>query len=239
MAALYDNNNREYTIQNGCPWYEAQQSYGAPNVNWCEETQCAFINEPANTWSNLGFLIVGVWIYLRWKKSPLKYFGLIVFIMGTLSGIYHASNNFLTQMYDFAGMSLMMSYLLAFQFERMFYKKVRFVFVFLGFLIANALILYSLHQANKPVQMLLLINALPLIVWDVYNGWKNKQLQHYSAFAAGFGALILAQISAQIDLKRIYCEPQNLWFHGHVIWHILCAISMCFIALHLNRVRRV
>jgi hypothetical protein len=238
MGTLYDNSRREFTVQKDCPWYEAQQTYGPPNVNWCEETQCAFINEPANTWSNLGFLIVGVWIYLRWKKSPLKYFGLIVVIMGLLSGIYHASNNFLTQMYDFAGMSLMMSYLLAFQCQRSFHNKIRFVFVFTGFLIANAVILYSLNAANKPVQMLMLINAVPLIAWDLFNGWKQKQLHLYSYFAAGFGSLLLAQIAAQIDLKRIYCEPQNLWFHGHVIWHILCAIAMFFIAIHMNRVRR-
>lgn len=238
MAALYDNKTYEYTVQPGCPWYEAQQTYGPPNVNWCEPTTCSYINEPVNTWSNLGFLLIGIYIFFKWKKSPLKYFGIVVFVMGVLSGVYHASNNFLTQMYDFLGMSLMMSYLLSFQFERSFPKVLRFWTVFTGFLITNLVVLYSLHQSNLPVQMLLMINAVPLIAWDLYNGWKQEQLKFYGAFAVGFLTLIVAQISAQIDLKRIYCEPDNMILHGHMIWHILCAVAMYFIAVHMSRVKR-
>ena len=58
--ALFSNAHREFTISPQCPWYEAQQAYGPPNVNWCEQTVCHIINEPANTWSNLIFLFVGL-----------------------------------------------------------------------------------------------------------------------------------------------------------------------------------
>ena len=41
--------NQEFTIAPQCPWYDAQQTFGPPNVDWCEPTICAYINEPANT----------------------------------------------------------------------------------------------------------------------------------------------------------------------------------------------
>src|SRR5262245_13387782 len=40
-----------------CPWVGLREWGGLPNVKWCEETLCAVVAEPANTWSNLAFLI--------------------------------------------------------------------------------------------------------------------------------------------------------------------------------------
>ena len=33
----------------GCPWHSITETWGAPNVKWCEETLCQWISEPANT----------------------------------------------------------------------------------------------------------------------------------------------------------------------------------------------
>ncbi|MCC6137687.1 MAG: ceramidase domain-containing protein [Bdellovibrionaceae bacterium] len=235
---LYDNSQREKTIAPNCPWYEAQQKYDAPNVNWCEPTICAYINEPANTWSNLGFILVGILIWQRLKNSYLKTFGAVVVVMGTFSAIYHATNNFATQLLDFLGMSLMMSYLLAFHWRRLLRGRgPSFWMNFGGFLFLNLVVIFTLDKVNVPVQMLLFINALPLVVLDLYCGIRDKMLKQYGAFAIGLVTLILAQVSAQIDLKRIYCEPDNVFLHGHVIWHLLCAVAMYFIALHMIRTR--
>ena len=74
MDSPYSNKVKEFTIEPGCPWYEAQQSYGAPNVNWCEPTVCSVINEPANTWSNLPYLLVSLVLIKKMKDQPLKNF---------------------------------------------------------------------------------------------------------------------------------------------------------------------
>ena len=52
-----------------CTWYDLTEKYGAPNIKWCEQTLCQFISEPANTWSNLGFLMVGILIYVYATKN--------------------------------------------------------------------------------------------------------------------------------------------------------------------------
>ena len=44
----------------GCPWFESVQTYGVPNVKWCENTLCSIVNEPANAYSNFLFVMIFV-----------------------------------------------------------------------------------------------------------------------------------------------------------------------------------
>lgn len=232
--ALYDNSKREMTIPEGCPWHDAQQTLGAPNVNWCEATSCSYINEPANTWSNLGFLIAALLILRLFKRSDLRFFGWVVFVMGLFSAVYHATNNYGTQHLDFLGMSLMISSVLAIRLKNSVRAGVSFLFSI--FLVLNLLALALLDLFDLPLQFLLLLNALPIVAVDLFLGFKKRQLGRYGSFLTALGLLVAAQVFAQIDLKRIYCQPDNLILHGHVAWHLLCAIAMVFIARHLDRV---
>ena len=78
-----------------CFWHKAAQNFGAPDIKYCENTICSFFSEPANTWSNLGFIIVGLLIiFYRQNKQPyeLILYGPSVLILGIVSFIYHMSN---------------------------------------------------------------------------------------------------------------------------------------------------
>src|SRR5205823_851454 len=55
----------------GCPWWDLHERFGEPNVKWCEERLCAMANEPANTWSNLGYLVVGAAIFAAASRAKL------------------------------------------------------------------------------------------------------------------------------------------------------------------------
>lgn len=234
--ALFDNKKREFTISEGCPWHEAQQTYGAPNVNWCEPTICSHINEPANTWSNLGFLLVGVLLIRRMSRPRVRVFGLIVLVMGSLSAVYHATNNFLTQYFDFVGMALMMSFLLSAVVERLARpRSPSFAGLYWFFVAMNFFVLMSLHIMNVPIQLLMALNAVPLVILELIAGWREGLLRRYGPFALGIFTLIVAKIFAQLDLKRVYCDPEHPWLHGHVLWHLLCAVAMGFAGVHLNR----
>lgn len=234
--ALFDNQKREFTIQEGCPWYEAQQSYGAPNVNWCEPTSCSYINEPANTWSNLGFLIVGVLLLRRMKTSQAARFGGVILVMGFLSSVYHATNNYLTQYFDFVGMALMTSYLIAAAFGRLSVgRTASFGGVYWFAMTLNMILLMCLDIMNIPIQTLLAVNIAAILIVEIAAGVAEKSLRSYGTFAAGFAVLVLAQVCAQMDLKRVHCDPEHLWLHGHVLWHILCAVGMYLAGMHLDQ----
>ena len=43
----------------GCPWYELSE-LRLPNFDWCEAQRCSYVVEPANAWSNLAYVIVGL-----------------------------------------------------------------------------------------------------------------------------------------------------------------------------------
>lgn len=233
--SLFTNQSREMTIAPQCPWYEAQQKYGPPNVNWCEPTRCSYINEPANTWSNLGFVFVAIYLIKKISDPVVKNFAWVVLVMGLFSGIYHASNNYLTQFFDFLGMALMTSFLLAFNVQRFPKNRHSFGILFWFFSFLNMSLLMILDIIDVPVQTLLLINALPILVLEIINGAREKSFKKYGQLAIAGVTLILAQISAQLDLKRIYCDESNLFLHGHVIWHLLCAVAMYFLAVHIKK----
>ena len=54
-----------------CPWYELSEM-AKPNVKWCEASQCSWITEPANTWSNLAFVFSGMIIWYLARKKGQK-----------------------------------------------------------------------------------------------------------------------------------------------------------------------
>ncbi len=236
MDSPYSNKNKEFTIDPGCPWYEAQQSYGAPNVNWCEPTVCSVINEPANTWSNLPYMIIGLALLVKMKKQPLRGFPYAVFVMGLLSFVYHATNNYLTQFFDFIGMFLMLSFLVSFNLKRLCKTETGFYTLFWFLVFLNTAVFMIFDIVDWPVQPMMLINAVPAIVLDLVNGFKEKRLKEYSWFALAVVALGVAQGFAILDIKRIWCEPDNFFLHGHVVWHLLGSVGMLFAGLHLNRI---
>ncbi len=237
MESPYSNKLREMTIQPGCPWYDAQQNLGAPNVNWCEPTICAVINEPANTWSNLGYIIVGIALMRVLLGTRLMFFGPTVIIMGLLSFTYHATNNYFTQYLDFFGMFLMMSFILTFNLQRHFTSLLRNFYATYWFMVmANMFLFISFDIFDSPIQKMMLINAIPILILDLYAGYKENTLRHYRFFWLTVLTLILAQGFAIMDITRMYCEPENTWLHGHVIWHLLGAVAMLLAGLHMRKI---
>ncbi len=78
------------------PWYQLSE-WRKPNLKWCEAQNNSWIIEPANTWSNLAFIIVGIWIAKnnrKFKSKPIHAYAWAMIVMGLCSGIYHASFTF-------------------------------------------------------------------------------------------------------------------------------------------------
>ncbi|MBK6740332.1 MAG: ceramidase domain-containing protein [Haliea sp.] len=87
-----------------------QPNSSAHPISNGETTVCSWISEPANTWSNALYLVFAFVIYVQCRKSPhleLRWMGPAMFFMGLFSLVYHASNNYVTQVFDFIGMYLL------------------------------------------------------------------------------------------------------------------------------------
>ncbi len=231
------NTHREYTIELGCPWYEAQKSYGPPNVNWCEPTICSYINEPANAWSNLAFALTFVILIQRFRLKVIQNFSWCVLFMGAVSFFYHATNNYLTQYIDFLGMFLVTSYLLAFNTRRFQGKPEASFLTLLWFYFSLHTVAFMIFDiVDWPIQPIVAMGILPVLTLDLASGWKQGVLKNYLFFILSALLLALAQTFAIMDIQRIYCEPENLFLHGHVLWHLISAASMLSYGFHMRRV---
>ncbi len=96
--------------------------FGEPNVKWCEAQFASWVTEPANTWSNLAFIVAGL-VMLPFAKGErslwLRLFGPSMLVLGVWSGLYHASFTFFFQVFDFLGMFLVLLCPLCIALERL------------------------------------------------------------------------------------------------------------------------
>ena len=223
-----------------CPWYPITESQGAPNIKWCEETLCQWISEPANTWSNLGYMIVAVYILYYGIKNnhnfKLKQFGPIIFFMGAMSFFYHQSNFYGSQILDFVGMFLFVGWAKGMNLIRMGKLKDKHLIPF-NLIVAGiyTIIMHIMYLTGVKFQMLVLISAFIIIGTEI--AAQRIRKTDIKWFAASMGILVVAFGFSISDGQRIWCDPtQHGWFsQGHALWHWTAAIAMFTIYKHYSQ----
>jgi len=233
---------KEFTIEPHCPWYKEQQAYGPPNVNWCEPTRCAIINEPANTWSNLGLLLAGAVIVMKLneaKEKTLRDFGFAVIVTGLFSFTYHATNNFFSQFFDFLGMYLSVCIPLAMQTQRLRGENPRHYHAFFWFyMFLSTCMFWFFTLWDIPIQHTIILQTVGIIVLELICKAKAGAKLPMKWFWTSLVLMGTAQTFSQLDIKRIWCEPENLILHGHAIWHVFSGLGLMTLGLHLRDVLR-
>jgi hypothetical protein len=224
----------------GCPWYAFAQTQGAPNIKWCEETLCHWVSEPANTWSNLGYLIVGITlIIVAFKKnhnSKLHQFGPIIFFMGAMSFFYHQSNFYGSQILDFVGMFLFVGWALGMNLIRLGQLKSNHLLPFnLILCCIYSILMHWMYLNGLKFQGIILISALMIVGTEILA--QKKRRTPIGWFIAAILTLIGAFSFSIADGKRLWCDPtQHGWFsQGHALWHWVASLAMFFIYQHYSQ----
>ncbi len=221
----------------GCFWHEYAERWGVPDIKYCEETICHFISEPANTWSNLGFVLVGLFLHFWLKKQQgeksrfLELYGINMIFVGVTSLFYHLSNNFLTQFIDFLGMYAFFGLLMLGNLEWLGkIKKEKVLPIYLVSFIPFSFIFFAFRKLGIPVQLSI---ALIIIVGLVSKLMIiKKAIFDKKNFVLTLFVFVLA-ISCQVmDIKRVACDPTNHIIQFHGLWHIFNAIAMYFLFRH-------
>jgi hypothetical protein len=207
-----------------CPWGFSTPSLAA----FCEESLCAWIRQPANTWSNIGFFIVG-WIILRHAKKynfeHLNGWAYISLITGLGSTAFHATETMFGGCFDFISLYLGASYMLAVNIRRLtHWEKPKILFVFwLSFFVTTALMLYR-DDFARPIYMIEgLLCCIFLEIYLYIKQGKNVRYGWLKAYWVVFGAAFSLW---SLDAAKIYCDPQNHWISGHALWHLLDALAI-------------
>lgn len=225
-------NKKEYTIEKGCPWYEMQQTFGPANVNWCEPTQCSIINEPANTWSNLGYMVPALILWTFFQKKYVnrwvRFYIPAVFFMGLFSFIYHATNNLATQYLDFFGMYLYTGTIITLGIERVTQKLQGWKTFGIIFVLNNALFFLYVYL-DWSYQKLVMFNIVVMLILEVMVYLKKLEPQtKYGYFFVTVIFFAVAQTFSLLDHTRQWCEPENLILHGHALWHMFGGVGATF-----------
>jgi Ceramidase len=226
--------------ESGCPWYSITESQGAPNIKWCEETVCQWISEPANAWSNLGYLIIGLLVtYLAFQKKQsfnLKQFGPIIFFMGAMSFFYHQSNFYGSQILDFVGMFFFVGWAKGMNLIRLKKLKEGHLIPFnIIVAILYTLAMHVMYVTGFKFQMLVLISGFIIIGTELMAQRKRRTDTRW--FIASVLILIVAFGFSLLDGQRLWCDPsQHGWFsQGHALWHWTASLGMFTIYQHYSQ----
>ena len=218
-----------------CPWHDFANDYGAPNLLWCEETLCAWISEPANTWSNMAFIIFG---FLLWRYAnknnitpQVKVLAPLLIFLGLTSGLYHASNFYLTQLMDYVGMYAFIFWGLTLNCIRLkvITLKQRWIF-FIGILILFMGITHLFYLWHIKYQLLIVVCVVLILISEFKLKKHHKISYKFLKLALFF--VVIGEIFSLLDVKRVMCDPHNHFLQGHALWHLFSAIGLSISFFH-------
>ena len=196
-------------------------------AEYCENsTRCGppaerpAVQQPLNSWSNLGFLFVGL-LALRRPITPLAV--LFAASCGTLavgSFLFHATITREMQWLDMVGTYAAIVAVIARGAVAAF--GVRPAVALIGALVADAL--FAIFKWSIPgsvaLPLLVVVASVP-IVRMVRSGRRSTRAALLPALLMG-----LAVVFRQLDVAGIWCLPESRVYQGHALWHLLTAASL-------------
>lgn len=211
----------------------------APVIKFCEPNLCANIVQPANAWSNLAYIVVGIVILVlanKNKKTLLWWLGPITVLIGLFSFAYHASYTFIGQMLDLGSMFLFVAFLLILNLQRIRpgLKNSTAIWLYIAVNVASLALMYAV-RAVKGFNIGILIFGLELAAVLALEclAWSRTKTRYRLGYI--LMALLIASVAAVIwmfDYTQIWCDADAYhYLNGHSLWHILTAISFIFVYL--------
>lgn len=228
---LYPNPHGE-----SCYWHSATEKFGAPSIKWCEETLCQVVSEPANTWSNLGYLVSAIVLYIWARKSKhneLKWFAPAMFLMGAASFYFHMSNYYVGQVLDFIGMYLFVFWLLVLNLRKAkLIKRNKQILTEVIIIIGCTSLVHYMYINHLNFQNIVAAGVIGILLTEFIAFKVSKKTRNYKYFWTSIALMGVAQIFSQLDLRRIMCDPHEHIFQGHAIWHTIGAVALTIAYKH-------
>lgn len=207
------------------PW---RQATCLPDDCFCEALGAGLIRQPANTWSSLAFVAVGIGVAVRWFRSGERGLAALsraeaallcgsLVLVGLGSAFYHASFTFVGQVFDVSGMYLVATFLLLHRLgPRWNLPPIGSV---LGFVGVNAALMTA--QVTTPALRRVAFGILLAAALAVE--WRSSR-RGRPWLATGAGLMLLAFVIWILDRWRLVCDPGSL-IQGHAAWHVLGALA--------------
>jgi hypothetical protein len=196
--------------------------------------------EPANAWSNLGYVAIGIaliWLARGSRSAMLRAFGPAAIVVGVSSGVYHASYTFVLQILDFFAMYVLCYLLLAVNLRRLGALGPRsWIAAYAALVAGTTALTVAADFAGIRIQWI----VFALIVAIVASELLLRARAAASPYAMRWFVLAIAAIAAggvfsALDVTRTWCDPHHPFLQGHAIWHLLSAACLAFAYLHYRQ----
>lgn len=228
----------------GCPWAD----WARPNAKWCEENRCALITTPANTWTNVAYLVVALVVAREATvgrgaakvrgKPPSRAAGLafaaaLVFV-GLSSFAFHASYTLVFQFGDFLGMFTFCALPTVLNLRRLGWLRrahqvsAGLCFVAGGTLLMGVMAVYRMHYQVIVLFMIVACLALECLLYLREAREARRATVRRGDLVTALALLLVAVSCSALDMLRVWCEPASL-LQGHAAWHIVSAVGLLYI----------
>ena len=219
---------------------------------FCEAFDDDWIRQPANTWSNLGFVAAGLWMathpstgsatptssanpFSRSRAMPIVFAALVIFI-GPGSMALHASGHAWGHTLDVLAMLVFITFPIAWAAARLMRGGERtFWRIYLPLTLTLAIphTLGILPFSGIVLYVVLVPVALSLEIALQLTGRGCARRAGYALAATTFFALALVFWGLSLTDAPL-CDPHSL-LQGHAAWHLLCAAAtVCLFLAYAN-----
>ena len=203
-------------------------------ANFCEAARDSLVKQPANTFSNAGFVVAGLMIAWHARRTSAlstqmsTAIACLVVLLGPGSAAMHATQSELGGHLDMTSMYLVSAFALAYALQR--WRGTPFLAVFIAGVAFGELA--GLWHAEIPVVTyagnvafgLMLIAAIVIEVLIRRRGRiRANPAYAITALCSMITAFVIWNVS-----KTWLCDPDSL-IQGHAIWHVLGAVSAYFL----------
>ncbi len=218
--------------------------YSGAGCGFCETMRPGLIKQPANTWSNLGFIAAG--LSMAWSLANGRFasnrnaltqstfiatfFSCLAVLLGPGSMAMHASGAQLGASIDVLSMYLVAAFLVAYSARRLLhFGSIPFAAVYAAILAGciwadqqSGRLFHVLTMGNLAFASSLLLTTLLEIYTIFVLRKKHDALWGYGSL----GAILLAFfIWNKSRTGNAWCVPDSL-IQGHAAWHLLDALSI-------------
>ncbi len=203
-----------------CPY----ESWSPATFVFCEFQRCEWVKEPVNTYSNIGFLIVGLGLWGRYHRVPqVRVIAVGSVLVGILSAFYHATSSYVGEVLDLGSIYLILGGLVAFNLQRLGLLSVKTSERFaVAVSVLGMAILFRWRGIGETIFNVLLFLALLLELKIYLQARKPGLTCRYRFFWLALACHLTAFGLWWLDSEKILCSPQSL-FQGHAVWHLLGA----------------
>lgn len=208
------------------PWH----GWALPDIKHCEANLGGWITAPANTWSNLAYILVGLWLWRKARReggSAAAAMGPIAVACGVGSFLFHGSYTFFFQVFDYVGMFLYILWVMVFALRRLGkLGAASSARAYWAGVAASVVLLLAFRRASWPIQALFGAQVVAAVALESWVFATRREGVSYAGLVATAALFALGQAFWHLDHADFFCRPEAL-LQGHAIWHVVTAF--CFV----------